>query len=133
MELFSHIKEMKIMLVDDDEWIRDSMRFFFEAEGSHLLALQTAEEGISILRDHSFDLFLVDYRLPGMDGLEFIRRISSTQPDAIKILISAFLNNNIVSEAKKLNIHGFIEKPFSSDTIIASLGYVIKLKERGAN
>jgi len=129
MDVFSKIREMKILLIDDDEWIRDSLRIFFEAEGCHMLALETAEEGIAEIKDQVFDLIIVDYKLPGLDGLEFLKRIHNTQPDAIKILITAYRDENVVSEAKKLKVQGFIEKPFTSDTIMASLAYTIKTRE----
>ena len=130
MDLFSKIREMKILLIDDDEWIRDSLRIFFEAEDCHVLALETAEEGIAAIKDQTFDLIIVDYKLPGLDGLEFLKRIHNTLPDAIKILITAYRNENVVSEAKKLKVQGFIEKPFTSDTIMASLAYTIKMRDR---
>ncbi|MGD9241185.1 MAG: response regulator [Desulfobacterales bacterium] len=130
MDLFSKIREMKILLIDDDEWIRDSLSIFFEAEGCHVLALETAEEGLSAIKDHTFDLIIVDYKLPGMDGLEFLKRIHNSQSGAIKVLITAYRNDSVVSEAKKLKIQGFIEKPFTSDTIIESLAYLIKMRDR---
>jgi DNA-binding NtrC family response regulator len=129
MDVFSKIRKMKILLVDDDEWIRDSLSIFFEAEGCHVLALETAEEGLSAIKDHTFDLIIVDYKLPGLDGLEFLKRIHNTQPGAIKVLITAYRDENVVSEAKKLKVHGFIEKPFTSDTIMASLAYTIKMRD----
>ncbi|MGD1987482.1 MAG: response regulator [Desulfobacterales bacterium] len=132
MEMLSEIRGMKILLVDDDEWIRDSLRIFFEAEGCHVLAVETAEEGLSAINNQTFDLLLVDYKLPGLDGLEFLKRIHNTQPDAIKILITAYLNKNLVSEAKKLNVQGLIEKPFTSDTIMASLAFTIQQRDRNA-
>ena len=130
MDLFSRIREMKILLIDDDEWIRDSLKIFFEAEGCNLLALETAEEGLSALEDQAFGLIIVDYKLPGLDGLEFLKRIHNTQPGAMKILITAYRNDNVVSEARKLKVQGFIEKPFTSDTFMASLAYLIKMRER---
>ena len=130
MDVFSEIREMNILLVDDDEWIRDSLRIFFEAEGCHVLTLETAEEGLTAIRDQTFDLFIVDYKLPGLDGLEFLKRIQDSQPNAIKILITAYRDENVASEAKKLNLQGFIEKPFTSDTIMASLAYTIKMQDR---
>ncbi len=130
--MLSEIRGMKILLVDDDEWIRDSLRIFFEAEGCHVLAVETAEEGLSAIDDQTFDLLMVDYKLPGLDGLEFLKRIHNTQPDAIKILITAYLNKHLVSEAKKLNVQGLIEKPFTSDTIMASLAYTIQKRDRNA-
>jgi len=129
MDVFSKIREMKILLIDDDEWIRDSLRIFFEAEGCHMLALETAEEGIAAIKDQMFDLIIVDYKLPGLDGIEFLKRIHDTHPDAIKILITAYRDENVVSEAKKVKVQGFIEKPFTSDTIMASLAYTIKKRD----
>ena len=72
----------------------------------------------------------MDYKLPGLDGLDFLKRIHYPQPDAIKILITAYQNENLVSEVKKLNVQGFIEKPFTSDTIMALLAYTIKMRDR---
>ncbi|MGD8256614.1 MAG: response regulator [Desulfobacterales bacterium] len=129
MDVFSKIREMKILLIDDDEWIRDSLRIFFEAEGCHMLALETAEEGIAAIKNQMFDLIIVDYKLPGLDGLEFLKRIHDTHPDAIKILITAYRDENVVSEAKKVKVQGFIEKPFTSDIIMASLAYTIKMRD----
>ncbi len=120
---------MKILLIDDDEWIRDSLKIFFEAEGCDLLALETAEEGMAALKDQTVDLIIVDYKLPGLDGLEFLKRIHNTQPGAMKILITAYRNDNVVSEAKKLKVQGFIEKPFTSDTFMASLAHLIKMRD----
>jgi DNA-binding NtrC family response regulator len=132
MDLFSKIREMKILLIDDDEWIRDSLSIFFEAEGCRVLALETAEEGLSVIEDQAFDLIMVDYKLPGLDGLEFLKRIHHTQPCAIKVLITAYRNDSVVSEAKRLKIQGFIEKPFTSDTIMASLAYLIRKRDLNA-
>lgn len=129
MDVFSKIREMKILLIDDDEWIRESLRIFFEAEGCDLLALETAEEGIAAIKDQMFDLIIADYKLPGLDGIEFLKRIHDTHPDAMKILITAYRDENLVSEARKLRIQGFIEKPFTSDTIVASLAYTIKVRD----
>ena len=129
MDVYSKIREMKIFLIDDDEWIRDSLRIFFETEGCRVLALETAEEGLAAIEGQTFDLLIIDYRLPGMDGIEFLKRIHNTQPDAIKILITAYRNQNVVSEAKKLKIQGLVEKPFTSDTILSSLAYAIKRRD----
>ncbi|MGD8963545.1 MAG: response regulator [Desulfobacterales bacterium] len=130
MDVFSEIRDMNILLVDDDEWIRDSLRIYFEAEGCHVLALETAEEGLSAIMDQTFDLFIVDYKLPGLDGLGFLKRIQASQPNAIKIMITAYRDQNIVSEAKQLRIQGFIEKPFTSDTVMASLAHTLKMRDK---
>jgi CheY-like chemotaxis protein len=54
MDLFSKLKKMRILLIDDDEWIRDSLSLYFEGEGCHLFALETAEEGIEALKGQNY-------------------------------------------------------------------------------
>jgi two-component system response regulator HydG len=120
---------MKILLIDDDEWIRDSLRIFFEAEGCHLLAFETAEEGLTELKDRTYDLIIVDYKLPGLNGLEFFKRTRNIPSDALKVLITAYRDNTVISEAKKLKVQGFIEKPFTSESLMASLAHLIDMRE----
>jgi len=125
MDLFNKLKGMEILLIYDDEWIRDSLCVFFESEGCHLTALETAEEGMEALNNHDYDILVTDYRLPGMDGLEFLRHIQDTQPHIMTILITAYKSEDIVSEAMRLGIQDFIEKPFTTKTIEESLTRLI--------
>lgn len=129
MHSFSKLRKMKILLIDDDHWIRDSLRVFFEAEGCHLLALETAEEGIAALEEDAYDIIIVDYKLPGLDGIEFFKHIRNAHSNAIKILITAYKSESVVSEARKLDIQGFIEKPLTTDTIMGSISYLLKKRE----
>ena len=130
MELFSKLRQMKILLIDDDEWIRDSLGLYFEGEGCQLLALETAEEAIEALKDNYYDIIMVDYRLPGMDGLEFLKRIQNTQSHALKVLITAYRSEGVVSEALKIGVQDFIEKPFTTKTIEESLSRLIENHEQ---
>ncbi|MBT8365322.1 MAG: response regulator [Deltaproteobacteria bacterium] len=126
MDIFNRIKNMKILLVDDDEWIRDSLSLFFEVEGCNLLTLETAEEGIEAVKQQAYDLVISDYKLPGMDGIEFLRRVKEKQPNVFEILITAYANYKIVKEAKKIGVQEFIPKPFTSENVEISLARVIE-------
>jgi DNA-binding NtrC family response regulator len=126
MDLFNKLKNMKILLIDDDEWIRDSLTLFFESEGCYLKALETAEEGLKTLKNENYDIMIVDYRLPDINGLEFFKRIQESHPNAFKILITAYGSKELLSKAKEMGVHDFIEKPFTSETIESSLSRLIK-------
>ena len=126
MDIFDRIKNMKILLVDDDEWIRDSLSLFFEAEGCNLLAFETAEEGMEAVKQEAYDIVISDYKLPGMDGLEFLRRVKEKQPNAFEILITAYANGEICREAKMLGVKDIIPKPFSSEDVEISLGRIVE-------
>ena len=126
MKLYEKLKKMQILLIDDDEWIRDALRIFFEEEGCRLVALETAEEGIEALQSQDYDIVIADYRLPGMDGLEFLSRIKLSHPNVIQILITAYANDEIVAKANSLGIHELISKPFSSRNIEDSLSRLVQ-------
>ena len=133
MDLFTKLKSMEILLIDDDEWIRDSLSLFFESEGCHLTALETAEEGMKALRRCEYDIIVTDYRLPGMDGLEFLKQIRDTHPHAMKVLITAYRSEKVISEAVRQGIQDFIEKPFTTKTIEESLSRLIENHEQEIN
>ena len=71
-------------------------------------------------------ILVTDYRLPGMDGLEFLRHIQDTQPHIMTVLITAYKSEDVVSEAVKLGIQDFIEKPFTTKTLEESLTRLVK-------
>jgi DNA-binding NtrC family response regulator len=126
MDIFSRIKNMKILLVDDDEWIRDSLSLFFQSEGCNLWTFETAEEAIEAFKHQAYDIVISDYKLPGMDGLEFLKRVKEKQPNAFKVLITAYANCEIVKEAKEIGIQDVIPKPFTSENVETSLSRLIE-------
>jgi len=125
MDVYHKLKHMKLLLIDDDEWIRDSMRMLFESEGCRLLTLETAEEGLEVIRKDSYDLIIADYRLPGIDGLELLKHVRKLHPQTIRILISAYGNDELISKLTRVDIKYFIKKPFSAETVEAVLANVV--------
>ena len=129
MNIFSKLKDKKILLVEDDEWIRDSLTEYFGTEGCHILAVETAEEGMRLIKQEDWNIILTDYKLPGIDGLTFSKRIQEIRPDAIKILITAYKSKEVVSKARNAGIQDLIGKPFTIKTIEDSLSRLLHGKE----
>ena len=125
MDLFTKLRSMQMLLIDDDEWVRDSLQLFFESEGCKIVALENAEQGLNFIAKHEFDIIIVDYRLSGMDGLEFINRLPANQAGTLKVLISAYGNKDLLLRAKKAGVHQFIRKPFTKEDIEDSLKRLI--------
>ena len=65
----------RLLLVDDDEWIRDSLSIYFETEDYRISAHDTAEKALVELERRKFDVVITDYRLPGMDDIVFLEKI----------------------------------------------------------
>ncbi len=126
MDFLAQLKHKKILLIDDDEWIRDSMGLFFESEGCLFRAVETAEEGIDALRVQAYDVIITDYRLPGMDGLAFFNRIKTAHRTAVKILITAYGDDNLAEASVRAGVNDYIQKPFDMQDIEKALMRLMK-------
>lgn len=126
MQPFTRLMSMKTLLIDDDEYVRDSLRLFFESKKCCLRAVETAEEGLEVLSEESFDIVITDYMLPGMDGLEFCKRLRKINPRALTILITAYGSAAVTSRAVTIGIHELIEKPFTTTMIEDSLSRLVE-------
>jgi len=125
MTFFEKMKNLHLLLIDDDEWIRDSMRLFFENEGCDLTTLETAEQAMELVKKEPFDVIISDFRLPGIDGIEFFRRTPQLNASPLKILITAYMSKKVSSDAKKAGVDDLIEKPFKPETIEKSLSRLL--------
>ena len=131
MDVFQKLKKFKTLLIDDDEWIRDAMVILFQSEGCALTALETAEEALHLLEREAFDILIVDYMLPGINGIEFFKRLDRIKKTSecsaratslpVKILITAHGEKEIVDRADQAGIHDLILKPFTPESIENSL------------
>ena len=124
--MFNKLRDLKTLLVDDDEFIRDSLRLMFGARGCYLLAVETAEEALEVLKGQDYDIIITDYKLPGMDGLEFCKQIHETHPHTMMVLITAYGSRAVEDEASNIGVHELIEKPITSESIEASLERLFK-------
>ena len=100
MDIFSLLRERDMLLIDDDEWIRDSLSIYFDSEDCRIVTCESAEEGFQALDRQQFDIIIADYRLPGMDGIEFFEKSRLSHSDVVKILITAYSTDSVICRAK---------------------------------
>lgn len=103
----------RILIVDDEPGIRQSLKGVFEDEGFTTEAVSTGEECLNKVDEDSYDLVLLDIWLPGIDGLETLRKLREKSPATHVIMISGHATIATAVTATKLGAYDFIEKPFS--------------------
>ena len=130
MDFYEELKNRKILLVEDDPWIRDSLSLFFRNKGCRLVALESVKEAIAAIDEESFDIVICDYWMPHMDGLSFLAQVGRTQPDTIRILLSAFPVGEVASDAGRTDIHDFLQKPLTIEGMERSLGRLMERRSR---
>lgn len=114
----NQVKAHKILLIEDNEYVREAFELVLQSSGFTAHAVATAEEGLTAVRRKRYDIIICDYRLPGMDGLEFFMKAKLNSPKSTNVLISAYGFQDIVKRAKAAGVHQFYEKPFSIQSVL---------------
>jgi two-component system, NtrC family, nitrogen regulation response regulator NtrX len=110
-----------ILVVDDEKSIRDSLHGILADEGFRPIFAKDGEEGVAMVREENPDLVLLDIWMPGMDGLEALRRIREISPDKMVIMMSGHGTIETAVKATKLGAYDFIEKPLSLEKVLLCL------------
>lgn len=103
----------RILIVDDEKNLRLTMTMCLEPLGYEIGTADNGEDALRQLDNQEFDLILLDIRLPGMDGLDVLRRVVKQHPDILIVMVSAHGTVESAVEAMKLGAVDFIQKPFT--------------------
>jgi two-component system nitrogen regulation response regulator NtrX len=110
--------EFVVMLVDDEEGIRESLSGIFEDEGYAVLTASSGEEALNILKEQTPDLILLDIWLPGIDGIQTLQEIKNLKPDLPVVVISGHGNIELAVKATRTGAYDFLEKPLSLERVL---------------
>jgi len=116
-----------ILIIDDEASIRESLSGILADEGFQALSAEDGQQGLSLLEEEQVDLVLLDIWMPGLDGLEVLKRIKESQADLPVIMISGHGTIETAVQATKMGAYDFIEKPPSYDKIILSINNALDL------
>ena len=109
--------KISILIVDDEESVRDSLYNWFIEDGYMVECAENAKEALSILESRNYDIILADLKMPGMDGLEMQRRIKALNHESIVIIMTAFASVDSAVRALKDGAYDYITKPFDPDDL----------------
>src|ERR687890_677178 len=111
----------RVLVIDDEAAIRDSLRMTLEYEGYEFLGAATGQEGLALAERDAPDLVLLDVKMPGMDGIEVLERLRNMNESLPVVVVSGHGTISTAVEATKKGAFDFIEKPFASERVLVSL------------
>jgi len=118
----------KVLVIDDEEAIRRSLRMVLEYEGYDCAEASSGPEGVDALRRDPPDAALLDIKMPGMDGLEALQAIRERDPHTPIVMISGHGDIPTAVEAIQRGAYDFLEKPLESERVLTALRNAIEKK-----
>ena len=118
---------MNILIVDDDKSIRYALKELLAKNNFNVLGAYSGEDAIDIIKKNDFQIILIDYQLPGINGLELLKKIKNYNNSIEVIFITAFGNENIAINAIKNGAYDYVAKPFDNEELLNRINH---LKEK---
>lgn len=123
-------RQRTLLLVDDEENVLAALRRLLRAEGWLVLSATSAEEALQLMARHEVDVILSDQRMPGMTGVELLRRAKQLYPETIRLVLSGYTELQSITEAiNEGAIYKFLAKPWDDAELRAHLREAFTLKE----
>jgi formate/nitrite transporter len=120
----------KILVIDDEAVVGESLRKTFGGEGYEIEIALSGQEGLKKARMDTFDLMIVDLKMPDISGLDVIKKIKEEQPDTMMIMITGYSSVDSATEALKTGAFDYVPKPFTPEEISAVVEKALETKER---
>lgn len=109
-----------VLFVDDDKNILNSLRRLLRKEPYDLLTAESGSEGLQCLAERPVQVVLSDERMPGMSGIEFLRRVKDEYPETVRVVLSGYADVAVVVESiNKGSVYRFLAKPWNDDELKA--------------
>jgi DNA-binding NtrC family response regulator len=124
-------RKIKILIVDDEKIIRDFLMRLFSLQGLEVLSAEDGYKAIELTKSNGFDLFFIDMRMPGLNGLETYLKIKEINPKAQAVMITGYAVEDLLEEAVREGAIGIIRKPFDIVEIKDVIDKLSKEKAKG--
>ncbi len=107
----------KLLIVDDEKNVRESMVNLLRTKGYDTEGAESGAAALQKIRSQSFDLLVLDFRMPGMDGLETFRRAREINPEIAAIILTGYGTSEREIEGMRLGVKKFVRKPITIDQL----------------
>jgi len=114
-QVATKMQKHTVLVVDDESIVRESIRDWFKDAGYEVTTAATGEEALEMVNRQGFDALIVDMRLPGMTGLEVLRKVKALRPQVKCVVMTAFPLVEVAVEAMKLGAVDYLVKPVAPD------------------
>jgi DNA-binding NtrC family response regulator len=125
--------ETRILIVDDDDTIRSTMKAILEDEGYEVDLAASGKEGIKKSKETDYNIALLDIRLPDMEGVELLKLMKPAIPRTRRIMVTGYPSTQNAIEALNKNADAYLIKPVDIEKLLKTIKDQLKLQEEEKN
>ena len=130
--LLNRRRERTLLLVDDEPNIVSALRRLFRREGYRIVTASSGAEGLQRMAEYEVDVVLSDQRMPGMTGVEFLRRAKELYPNTVRMVLSGYTELQSITDAVNEGaIYRFLTKPWDDERLLVHVREAFAHKELG--
>jgi DNA-binding NtrC family response regulator len=111
----------RILIIEDEKLIRWSLQQRLTEEGYQVSEAEKGELGLALLANETFDLIMLDYKLPDMTGLNVLEKVRESDQDIVVVMMTAFSNVETAVQAMRLGAYDYVSKPFNMDALMLTV------------
>lgn len=115
------MKPLNILVIDDEHVIRAGCRMVLGERGHAVESRGTCREGIDAIMAETFDVILLDMKLPDMDGTEVLKTVRDKRPEQRVVVMSGYATVKNIMNSGKLGAFDYLPKPFTDDELVAAV------------
>src|SRR3989338_2251385 len=110
-------KKIRGLVADDEKIVRGFFSRLLSLQGLEVVCAEDGYKAVELAKEGSFELFFLDVKMPGLDGLETFRKIRQINPHAVVVMMTGYAVEDILEQAQKEGAYGSIRKPFDISEI----------------
>jgi CheY-like chemotaxis protein len=113
---------MKVLVLDDEVSLLDSLRTLLTGHDHDVVCAGNAKDALALVNDRTFDVILVDYKMPENDGLWFMKNARLSRQTKV-LLMTAHVNRQVINQMFELGASGYLIKPFNEEDLLRHLSF----------
>jgi DNA-binding NtrC family response regulator len=120
----------RLLIVEDEDTLRESLKRVFRHDGYEVDSVNSSETALQVLQSRHYDLIITDIVLPGIDGIELVRRCRKQNPDIVLVVITAFASIDTAVHAIRAGAYEYLVKPVNHQEIKAVVKKALEERQK---
>ena len=120
---------VKVLIIEDEEIVKETLAENLKDKGFFVDTAENATVALAMIRQFYYDILLVDYRLPDMNGLALIKEAAEISKDSVAIVITGYSSVETAVDAMRMGAYDYLLKPIDIDALVTEINIILKERE----